>query len=114
MPLIVAGPGVSPGKITSPAMVTDIAPTLVDSFVFDAFQSDGPMQRAVPPLPEMEHGQSTLPDAAPEGDFDWGPDAPWMVDQFEFSTDDAHWAVYAPTNDRNVSADSMGRCVTSV
>lgn len=29
-PLIVAGPGVAPGRIEAPAMVTDIAPTLLD------------------------------------------------------------------------------------
>jgi len=30
VPLVIAGPGIMPAKVTSPAMVTDIAPTLLD------------------------------------------------------------------------------------
>ncbi|MEO1027990.1 MAG: arylsulfatase [Pseudomonadota bacterium] len=41
-PLIMAGPGIAPQRVESPAMVTDVAPTLLDWSGVDAQTSDGP------------------------------------------------------------------------
>lgn len=41
MPLIVAGPGIAPQRITSPAMITDIAPTVLEWLEVDPTANEG-------------------------------------------------------------------------
>lgn len=64
VPLIVAGPGIGPQRITSPAMVTDIAPTVLDWLEVDPGASRGkPMT-----------GRSLLPVLGGEAASAYGPD----------------------------------------
>ncbi|MGD1935445.1 MAG: arylsulfatase [Candidatus Phaeomarinobacter sp.] len=63
-PLIIAGPGVDPMRVSSPAMVTDIAPTLLD------WLGIGP---AASPAKAMT-GRSLLPVLSQETDSVYAPD----------------------------------------
>ena len=63
-PLIIAGPGIAPSQISSPAMVSDIAPTLLDWI-----QVDAPPAAAKPMT-----GRTLLPVLRGEADSVYGPD----------------------------------------
>jgi arylsulfatase/uncharacterized sulfatase len=64
VPLIVAGPGIDPQRVTSPAMITDIAPTVLDWLAVDPAASKGkPMT-----------GRSLLPVLSGEVDSAYGAD----------------------------------------
>jgi arylsulfatase/uncharacterized sulfatase len=64
VPLIMAGPGIAPQQVTSPAMITDIAPTVLDWLAVDAAASAGkPMT-----------GRSLLPVLSGATESAYGPD----------------------------------------
>lgn len=64
VPLIMAGPGITPQRIDSPAMITDIAPTVLDWLDADPAASSGkPMT-----------GRSLLPVLSGEAESAYGPD----------------------------------------
>ena len=64
VPLIMAGPGIAPQKVTSPAMITDVAPTVLDWLDVDPQASTGkPMT-----------GRSLLPVLSGEAASAYGPD----------------------------------------
>ncbi|TAD73946.1 MAG: arylsulfatase [Sphingomonadales bacterium] len=64
VPLIVAGPGIVPQRITSPAMVTDVTPTVLDWLKVDPAASAGkPMT-----------GRSLLPVLSGAAESAYGPD----------------------------------------
>jgi arylsulfatase/uncharacterized sulfatase len=64
VPLIMAGPGITPQRITSPAMITDIAPTVLDWLEVDP--------KAIPGKPMT--GRSLLPVLGGEVASVYGPD----------------------------------------
>lgn len=64
VPLIMAGPGIAPQKVTSPAMITDVAPTVLDWLDVDAQASTG----------KSITGRSLLPVLEGEADSAYGPD----------------------------------------
>lgn len=64
VPLIIAGPGIAPQRITSPAMVTDVAPTVLDWLEVDPTATSGkPMT-----------GRSLLPVLSGAAESAYGPD----------------------------------------
>ncbi len=63
-PLIIAGPGIAPSQISSPAMVSDIAPTLLDWIQVDA----------APAAAKPMTGRTLLPVLRGETDSVYGPD----------------------------------------
>lgn len=64
VPMIMAGPGIAPQKVTSPAMITDVAPTVLDWLEVDPQTSTG----------KPITGRSLLPVLAGEADSAYGPD----------------------------------------
>ena len=64
VPLIMAGPGIAPQRVTSPAMITDVAPTVLDWLDVDPQASTG----------KPITGRSLLPVLAGEADSAYGPD----------------------------------------
>ncbi|MDP5103408.1 MAG: arylsulfatase, partial [Erythrobacter sp.] len=64
VPLIMAGPGIAPQRVTSPAMITDVAPTVLDWLAVDPSASAGkPMT-----------GRSLLPVLSGAAESAYGPD----------------------------------------
>jgi len=64
VPLIMAGPGIAPQRVTSPAMITDVAPTVLDWLEVDPQQATGkPMT-----------GRSLLPVLSGAAESAYGPD----------------------------------------
>lgn len=70
VPLIMAGPGIAPQRVTSPAMITDIAPTVLDWLDID------PVAIAGKPMT----GRSLLPVLGGEVASVYGPDEPRAVE----------------------------------
>jgi arylsulfatase/uncharacterized sulfatase len=70
VPLIIAGPGVAPQRSTSPAMITDIAPTVLDWLEIDAEATPGTSMT----------GRSLLPVLSGELASAYGPDEPRAVE----------------------------------
>lgn len=70
VPLIVAGPGIAPRRISSPAMITDLAPTLLDWLKVDP--------GAIPGKPMT--GRSLLPVLGGKVTSAYGPDEPRAVE----------------------------------
>ena len=64
VPLIMAGPGIAPQKVTSPAMIIDVTPTVLDWLDVDPQASTG----------KPITGRSLLPVLAGEADSVYGPD----------------------------------------
>jgi arylsulfatase/uncharacterized sulfatase len=64
VPLIMAGPGIAPQRVTSPAMVTDVAPTLLDRIGVDP--------AALPGKPMT--GRSLMPVLTGLAESAYGPD----------------------------------------
>lgn len=64
VPLIVAGPGIAPQRVTSPAMITDITPTVLDWLDVDP--------TSIPGKPMT--GRSLLPVLSGEAESAYGPD----------------------------------------
>lgn len=54
VPLIMAGPGIAPQKVTSPAMITDVAPTVLDWLDVDPKPSTGKPMTGRSLLPVLE------------------------------------------------------------
>jgi arylsulfatase A-like enzyme len=70
VPLIIAGPGVAPQRSTSPAMITDIAPTVLDWLEINAEATPGTSMT----------GRSLLPVLSGELASAYGPDEPRAVE----------------------------------
>ncbi len=64
VPLIMAGPGIAPQRVSSPAMITDVAPTVLDWLEVDPAASAG----------KPITGRSLLPVLSGEADSAYGPD----------------------------------------
>ncbi|MEM0985389.1 MAG: VCBS domain-containing protein [Pseudomonadota bacterium] len=65
-----------------------------DAFVFDAFTTSEPMQRALEPLQDESGDVPPQPGAMPEFEVDSGLEALWMVDHFTFEGEDAaNWVL---------------------
>ena len=63
VPLIMAGPGIAPQRVSSPAMITDVAPTVLDWLEVDPAASAG----------KPITGRSLLPVLSGEADSAYGP-----------------------------------------